>query len=347
MRILVVKLADLGDLLLSEPAIRSLRTAFPTATIDVLTTPHAAGLLPLLGHDTRAISFEKASFDSPGMAALGSAQSAARLAAHLRLAHYDRVVLLHHLTTAWGAAKYRAFARATGAPIIAGLDNGRGGFLSHAAVDRGFGHKHESAYMLDVAIAAGGMVTSPQPRVALIPETLPFDLPDRYVALAPSAGRYSAARIWPAKRFARLASRLARERLPLVIAGGTDAAEAARRIVDAVEPKLTLDLTSQTTHNQLGHILARAALVVSNDSFPAHLAAAVGAPVLTIFGPSNVAAWAPVSDRAIALSAHLPCAPCLYTGYRLGRRAGCPARTCLTMVTAEMAFEKSMELLGA
>src|SRR4051794_26754166 len=50
-RMLVVKLADLGDLLLSEPALRSLRDAYPTARIDLLVPPTSATLVPLLGHD--------------------------------------------------------------------------------------------------------------------------------------------------------------------------------------------------------------------------------------------------------------------------------------------------------
>ncbi|MEZ4571261.1 MAG: hypothetical protein R2849_13225 [Thermomicrobiales bacterium] len=97
MKILVVKLADLGDLLISEPALRSLGLGFPKARIDVLTTPHAAVLLPDIAPGAHALTFEKASFDAPGLGAAASVRSAASLGARLRAAGYDRVVLLHHL----------------------------------------------------------------------------------------------------------------------------------------------------------------------------------------------------------------------------------------------------------
>lgn len=347
MKILVVKLADLGDLLLSEPAIRSLRLAFPDARIDVLTTPHATRLLPSFDLDVGGLAFEKALFDTPGVGALLSAQKAGSLAFSLRATGYDRVVLLHHLTTTWGAAKYRALARATGAGFVAGLDNGRGDFLTHSAVDHGFGHKHEAEYMLDVARVAGGADTPAVPRIHPEPEALTFELPESFVAIAPAAGAFSNARVWPADRFARLAKVLADSGHTVVVVGGDDATGAGRNIVDRVGASQAMNLTGATTLNQLALILQRSSLLIGNDSFPAHLAAAVGAPVLAIFGPSNREAWAPRIEQSIALSAKLPCSPCLYTGYRLGRRDGCPSRTCLDMITPEMAFEKSLELLGA
>ncbi len=347
MKILVVKLADLGDLLLSEPAIRSLRYAFPDAQIDVLTTPHAAQLLPHFGHQTNPITFEKSAFDAPGASAMMSAQKAGRLAARLRREQYDRIVILHHLTTGWGAKKYRALALSAGAPLVAGLDNGRGGFLTHPVIDRGFGYKHESEYMLDVAVAAGGATVPAIPRFEIDRCDLPFHLPRSFVAIAPAAGEFANARVWPAQRFVKLSAMLVSAGHDVVVVGGQDAKPAAEEIANCIGPGGTISLAGCTTLNQLAAVLRRASALIGNDSFPAHLAAAVNTPVLAIFGPSNVGAWAPRSDRAITLTAGLPCSPCLYTGYRLGRREGCPSRTCLTEITPSIAFEKTQELLSA
>ena len=347
MRILAVKLSDLGDVLLCEPALRSLRTAFPDARIDVLTTPHAAALLPHFELRLEALTFEKSVFDAPGSAALRSSTAATRLARQLRSGDYDRVVLLHHLTTAWGAAKFRALARATGAPVVAGLDNGRGGFLTHPAIDRGFGFKHEVEYMLDVALAAGGKRVDAEPRYAATGEALPFDLPNTFIALAPAAGEFSSARIWPLEHYEELADQLVAAGHELVVLGGTDAISAGEQIVDHIGAPNARSIAGQTSLNELALVLKRAAIVVGNDSFPAHLAAAVGTPALALFGPSNPAAWAPRSARSRALTLDLPCSPCLYTGYRLGRRAGCPARSCLTQITPAVALERTLEMLGA
>ena len=84
-RILVVKLADLGDVLICEPAIRSLRLAFPDAKIDVLVPSSSAGIVELLGHDTSVIAFPKHAFDNPvAISKPANLAFATRFALHLR-----------------------------------------------------------------------------------------------------------------------------------------------------------------------------------------------------------------------------------------------------------------------
>src|SRR5207248_6838535 len=75
----------------------------------------------------------------------------ARFLAGLRLARYDALLLFHHFTTRWGSVKFAALAYASGAPVRAGLDNGRGRFLNLRVPDRGFGAMHEADYWLQVA----------------------------------------------------------------------------------------------------------------------------------------------------------------------------------------------------
>jgi heptosyltransferase-2 len=358
-KILAVKLADLGDLLLTEPGLRSLRQGFPDARIDVLTTPRAEPLLRLLDPGPSPILFDKAAFDSLGQARAGSALAAGRLAARLRAAHYDRVVLFHHLTTARGAMKFRALAATAGAALVAGLDNGRGAFLTHPVLDRGFGERHEAEYMLDVAIAAGGQAVDPRPRIEAPPARTPVALPDRFIVLAPVSGPHSRAREWPLGRFVELAGNLTHNGHAVTVVGGADAAHAGEAIRTGAGRASVIDLTGKTSIPQLAGVLGQARLVIGSDSFPAHLAAALATPVLTIFGPSNHAAWAPYGSLAagdfdvaqpgagIVVRADLPCSPCLYTGYELGRREGCPRRTCLTAIDSNQVFRAAMELLGA
>src|ERR1700681_2181737 len=154
-RILVVRLASLGDLLITTPALRALRTTFPEAHIGVLTTPSSAPALRGLDSFDEVITFDKFAFDRPADA-VRSLPGALSLAAQLRLGGWDTLVLLHHLTTPFGIAKYAALSLGSGARRRIGLDNGRGGwFLTDSAVDRGFGWHHEGDYCLDVVAVLG------------------------------------------------------------------------------------------------------------------------------------------------------------------------------------------------
>jgi ADP-heptose:LPS heptosyltransferase len=356
-RILAIKLADLGDLLLCEPAFRSLRTAFPTARIDVLTNPSSVTVLDLIGLELHALPFPKHLFDAiSGLINPGAQFQAARLAIALRGARYDRVVVLHHLTTGFGARKFGALVRSTGCGYVAGLDNGRGNFLSHPVVDRGFGYQHEAAYMRDVAVAAGGAAIGPRPVIAVPqPDDDAATVPARFAAIFPASGPYSRAREWPAERFGYVAATLLQRGIVPVIVGGDDANVAARTI-RSIEPS-AIDLTGQTTLPHLASVLSRAQVAIGGDTFIGHLAAAVGTPVVSIFGPSNADAWRPAGSvdatepgtparTSLVVRQDLPCQPCIYTGFRLGRPAGCPDRTCLKLVSTADVERAVFRVLG-
>ncbi len=354
-RILLVKLADLGDALLTTPAIRALHQTFPKARIDALTTPAGAAIYELVPDIDRIIRFPKELFDRPtGLIRPWRAASIAWLAARLRASRYDAVVLFHHLTTAFGTAKLRALCLATGATVRAGLDNGRGAFLTHRAIDYGFGARTEWQYYLDVAGALGACTAETRP-ILTIPDKadasgakllgdLPAGVP--VIVLHPSVGWYSQARTWPVKRFAEVARQLQNEhQARIILVGAPDASDAAAAIRTTVD---AIDLTGGTSIAELAAVLRRADLVIGADSGVAHLAAAVEAPLLTIFGPSNHDAWRPYgaavhttgdeqlpNSRALVVRSGIACSPCFYTGFTLGRPQGCVLRTCLDLVPVD------------
>src|SRR5690348_12350697 len=107
-RILVIKLADLGDAIIATAAIAALRAAYPNAQIDVLTTSNGATIFQLCPAINHIIEIDKHAFDDPrGLLRPLNAARLARVIARLRVERYGAVVLLQHLTTNFGALKYR------------------------------------------------------------------------------------------------------------------------------------------------------------------------------------------------------------------------------------------------
>jgi len=355
-RILVVKLATLGDVLTMTPTLRALRTSFPRGHIGVLTTP--GGALALRGLDSfdELITFDKFVFDRP-TDAWRSLPTAIGLARDLRAGNWDTLVLLHHLTTPFGIAKYAALSLASGARRRVGLENGRGRwFLTEGAADHGFGWRHEVDYALSVAKTIGA--TDPgEPRLELM--VTPDDeawaaaqLPEpAAVLLVPGSGAFSLARRWAPDRFAEV-GRVLHERHalePIVLSGlAADEQTLARQVASCIGPTARI-APAAPSPQALGALVRSCRLVVANDGGVVHVATAVGTPVVAIFGPSNARAWGPypVGDsRHQVVREQLECAPCIHRGHSFGTPQGCPARTCLALVEPPAVVAASERALG-
>ncbi len=119
---------------------------------------------------------------------------------------------------------------------------------------------------------------------------------------------YGPAKRWPAAHFAELARSLAGSGRPVWLIGGPgDAvigAEVAALAPDAV------DLTGKTTLGEAIDLISAAAAVITNDSGLMHVAAALGRPLVALYGSSSPAFTPPLSDRAVILSENAPCSPC-------------------------------------
>ena len=361
-RILAVKLADLGDLLAVTPALQAIRAAHPSAQIDLLVPPASAELLGDAPFIDRIITFDKFAFDS--LRSVLNPLSVARsflFLLKLRRTRYDAVAIFHHFTMRWGAVKFAMLALATGAKIRAGLDNGRGLFLSRRVADTGFGAMHEIDYWLQVASLLGA-----DPYGGWRPK-LPVSQADReeagtllaslggnngpLVAVHPGAGAYSRARIWPVEGFGEVARNLIRAyNARIVIVGGPDEVDSAAKLESLIGEGVVLNLAGRTGIHETAAVLERCDLFVGNDSGPMHIAAAMGVPVVAIFGPSNSQAWGPYTpplenSKHRIVSRDLPCMPCFYRHHSLGLREGCGPRPCLTGLSASAVLTACGDML--
>jgi len=354
-RILVVKLADMGDLLTAVPALRALRESFPQARIEALVTPHSAPILEGSSLVDEVLTFEKHRYDRLISTAKPSALwEMIRLWRNLRSRAYDWLFILHHLTTLWGTLKYAGLALSTRAKERIGLDNGRGWFLTQRVKDLGFGGRHEVEYWLEVVGVVGaktenltlpvseGAVEEAQALLegsGLWRDSLPL------VAIHPGSGEYSPARRWPPDRFAQVADGLMeRYGTQVVLLGGPDEAELTQSVSSLMRHE-AIDLGGKTSIPLLAALLRLCRLFVGNDSGVMHLASAVGTPVVAIFGPSNPLAWGPWGPSDEVVQIDLECNPCIYRGFQLGRLEGCETPKCINEVKPEMVLAAAGRLL--
>lgn len=129
----------------------------------------------------------------------------------------------------------------------------------------------------------------------------------RFAILVPGA-EFGPAKRWPARHFAALADDFMKDGTSVVLVGSQKDREAAAEI-RSLAPE-AIDLTGQTSITDVIDLAAAARCVVANDSGLLHVAAAVGVPVVGVYGSTSARHTPPQSDRAITVSLDLPCSPC-------------------------------------
>jgi heptosyltransferase-2 len=215
-----------------------------------------------------------------------------------------------------------------GARIRIGIaDEGRAFLLTRrVAIGWPARTRHIADEFAEVARAAGA---SPQgvPRLAVPAQTLDAaraalraaGVRDGAPVLAIAAGAaFGPAKRWFADRFADVASRAASAGAAPVLVGSAADRDVAADLARAASAPL-VDLTGRTSLPLLAGILATARVVLSNDSGPMHLAAAVGTPVVALFGSTNPSWTAPLGAGHEILRYPMPCAPCYRRTCPIGR----------------------------
>jgi exopolysaccharide biosynthesis WecB/TagA/CpsF family protein len=359
-RFLIVQLADIGDLVLSTPALAALREAHPDAHIAVLTTAHSAPILENTHLVDETIPFDKHTFDSlKALLKPANLRKALALAWKLRRGRYDVTLFFHHFSTRFGALKFAALALSAGSPRRIGLDNGNGFFLNESLPDGGFGAMHQAQYWLKLAGLVGAETAARAAVVGMSPPPTPSTFDGEgtasnqtsrgrglKIAIHAGSGGYNLARRWDVEKFAQVADALHDEfDADIVLVGGKGDDSAA---VKALMKSPASDFTGQTTLPQLAGLLSTCDLFIGADSGVMHIAAAVGVPVVAIFGPTNPDAWGPWNPpgQSVIVRSAPECSPCGYVGHQVGLRGGCEARTCMRMVTMAQVLAAAREILN-
>ncbi len=309
----------LGDAVMALPAMAAVRAAYPAAH---LTVAAQAAVAPLFEENTPVAA--------DAILTVTPAGEAATLAA----GGFDAALLLPNSFRAARAAKQAGIAGRWG---YAG--NWRGWMLTRA-VRRPRALVHQTEYYGALVRGLGIPVGSTLPALAARPETLrraDLLLASHGVSAAPLVGfapgaAYGHAKRWPPARVAEVITRLAAERgATCVIVGAAGDRDAAREIESGLPSGVRIvDLVGRTDLRQLAGVLARCDAFVSNDSGGMHLAAALGVPVIAMFGPTDDRVTAPPAGHDVLVHPVF-CRPCMLRDCPIDHR-------CMTGITAAAVF---------
>jgi heptosyltransferase II len=331
-KILVMRYRFIGDTVLTVPFLRSLREAFPAAQIDLMLEPFSGQVIEGCPYVDRVIPFEFKTIHTYSAAAeRGKVAGYLHYWRLIRNEHYDAAfVLKRSLSSAllvWLAGVPRRIGFAT---------EGRSVLLTDRVTYRHDQHEVENFLdclrVLDVPINSKTLELWPNPendkKVAAIMAQTGWKDSDLKVIIHAAASL--PAKQWPLDRFAAVMAVLRdKHHARFVYTGSAGDAELYRGI-EKLGPFNGLDLCGVTNVRENLSVYKSADLFFGVDSGPMHMAAAVGVPVVALFGPTDERKWGPWGEGHTVITKRLSCYPC--------KPHKCADNECMKQISVEDAL---------
>lgn len=341
-RILVIRLDRLGDVILSTPMLEALRRRFPHAFIAMMVRPACREIVEGNPSLDEVLLYDK------GLPASGlwrDVRATIQFARRLRRDDFDTALILHP------SNRSHWIPWLAGIPVRVGYRRKSGWLLTHRLPHRKpEGNRHEADYTLEMLRPFGITPDLPRPFVPLQAEAVKriealladagLQPADRLVAIHPSASCIS--KRWMPERFAEVADRLIdRQLVRVCLVAGAEDAVYARQAARAMRHQ-ALDFSGRLSVGELAALLRRCRLLVSNDSGPVHMAAALGTPVVDLFGRNqrglSPRRWGPLGEGHVVLHKEVGCVTCL--AHRCDIQF-----LCLTSISAEEVYQAAVSVL--
>jgi heptosyltransferase-2 len=325
-RFLIVGVDWLGDALFMTPVFRALKRRWPESFVAVTTATRNLPVLSRCGHVDEVLAYDEVPF----LLGLGDQFRLSRWMSERR---FETALFLHRSFTRTLAA-----ARARVSRRIGFRNNPKRDSLLTERLEPPAATLHRVDAYLSVLAPLGVDADGRYPEI----DPRPQDLAEWREAAAGNAGwgpgtRYAVLhpggnwdlKRWPAERFAELARRFAATGRKVAVCGSAHEAFLGDRITNGAADGSVVSFCGKTGFGGLVGMLAGADMVVSNDSGPLHLAAALGTPVTGLFGPTLVSVTGPIArGRSATVSRDWGCAlPCYFER--------CVNRVCLDRLTAD------------
>ena len=366
-RILLIKPSALGDVVHTLPVLVKLRARYPRARIDWLITPENAEVVRYHPALSNVVLFARRDFSKRGRR-WRAFVSFFDLLKQIRSAKYELIIDMH------GQVRSAFFALISGARVRIGFDRPvKRGLTVSAEHDlknipsHGWRGAREGSWIaythripiptldvhaidryLWVAPLLGLDDNPPDLTIHLSPQAtnkvnrlleehgVPASKP--LVVLVP--GTIWETKHWTIEGFAGVARQFLQDGFAVALAGTTRDQQRCRQIAAAAPG--TCDLSGKTTPADLAALIRRAEVAVTNDSGSMHVAASLGKPMVSVFGPTNPVHIGPYERPESVVRVDLPCSPCNYR-----RLSQCPFdHACMKQVTSAMVVESVRKILS-
>ena len=332
-RILLIKLRYLGDVVLSTPLLPLLRKQFPDAIITFLVNPGTESVLQSNPYLDEVWALPRESW-------------------------WQQLSFIRKVRE----AKFDAVIDLTDADRSAFLS-----FMSGASTRIGYNHEHRwrgkfYTYLVSAHYGSMHMVEYHQQALAGLgikelvgkPEVYgegsgvgqqdedgfgDFSTKDQSLVLLHPTARY-VFKAWPLERFAAVSDWLSGQGLRVALIGSQSEVLIGQQIVNVSKSK-PINLMGKTHLSQLIVLMKQSVLFIGNDGGPMHIAAAVGCPVLGLFGPTDPAVWGPRGSNVKVIYKGLDCEDCFYPGCFRGEES------CMRQISVEEVCQAALSMLTA
>ena len=326
--LLVIKLRAVGDVLLSTIVTKNLRLAFPDARIDFLTEVPSVDVLKGNPHINSILVYDRAAMSGIGLISL------------VRNNAYDLVIDL------FSNPRSALVTRLSGAPYRVGFKFRGRTYAYNILVEPRGGKVHNTQFNLDAIEAIGVEIRDRNVHFQFsrddetyVCEFLASEFREGKFLVGVYTGGGWYTKRWGLDRYAEFADRLIdRFDAGIILIWGPGQRSDVEKVQSLMKRRAFIP--PETTLPQLGALLKRCTIVVSNDSGPMHIAAAVGTPVLGIYGPTSPTLQGPYGEQHLTIrNEGLECLGCNFTKCPIGH-------PCMLKLSVDAVMEAVMQLLA-
>jgi len=331
--LLLIKLRYIGDVLLATPTLRAIKAAWSDVRVTMMVNRGTEDVLSGNPDVDEILVLDKGSLAAQG-----------RLIADLRRRRFDTVIDF----TDGDRSAFLSWV--SGAPVRIGFNDEhrwRGKWYTHVVQSMPGAH-HRIDRDLEALKPMGIQAGSKDPQLWLTSEEansadqlldqLGVQRSQSIVMLQPGARYWFKA--WPPERFAELADRLISQHSCQVLIGGSHQDIEIAQQIRQMAKSSPIIMAGRTTIKQFAAIAKRSALFVGSDSGAMHIAAAVGTPVVALFGPSSPAEWGPRGGATEVIYKGLDCRVCFHPTCQRGEQ------NCMKLIAVDEVEAASKRLIA-